>query len=590
MMRFLKTIFLTLFFATLMMGTVFAAEEGVVDEGMVDAFDMESMYGPLKFVDMPIEFILGEKAFELTFGDFLNEKEKMDEYKIYELAPFIDRQAKDAKVILNDFGNLEIAPEKPGLRVNLGDLKKRLKKVEKDFDFSRIELEYSFVPPHVYVTDLEPVLPRLEEMVNRTLMLQTQPDEMLQTLGDATIQKYSFNLRDNFELLEVEFRSYLNLSGVKMPVSLMKEDKIARLLLKKDWLININEQAIDNYIREELAADLEIPAEDMKILMELPEDLKIDKKGEWLNKANISFEGSAQNGIMVDRKELADRILLMLNGNPNLEESDSVVLIPLKEVKAVIDAPKELQERGITELFAVGYSNFWGSSWKRIHNIKTGLSKFDGLIIPKGSVFSFNQHLGAVDAATGYLEELVILGDETKPEYGGGLCQVSSTFFRAGLFGGLDIAERRAHSYAVSYYAHPGGHGLDCTVYIGGPDCKILNDTPGDLLIQAYADGNDAYFKFYGTTDGRTVSLDGPYYSNHRTAPPDKTIYDPSLPADHVEEKEHPHNGFDAVWHRTIQRPDGTQYTQTFKSSYQARPKVFIRGGQDPEAEMANEL
>ena len=51
------------------------------------------------------------------------------------------------------------------------------------------------------------------------------------------------------------------------------------------------------------------------------------------------------------------------------------------------------------------------------------------------------------------------------PPCGGGLCQVSSTFYRAALWGGFEIVDRKPHSYAVSYYAQVGGWGLDATVY-----------------------------------------------------------------------------------------------------------------------------
>ena len=72
--------------------------------------------------------------------------------------------------------------------------------------------------------------------------------------------------------------------------------------------------------------------------------------------------------------------------------------------------------------------------------------KFDGLIFEPNEVVSFMRELGPVDAAAGFLPELVIKKDQTTPEFGGGLCQVSTTTFRAVLNGGLKITERRNHS------------------------------------------------------------------------------------------------------------------------------------------------
>ena len=78
----------------------------------------------------------------------------------------------------------------------------------------------------------------------------------------------------------------------------------------------------------------------------------------------------------------------------------------------------------------------------------------------------------------------VILGDKTeKEEYGGGLCQVSSTMFRAALFSGLPIPARKNHSYWVMAYGAPFWSGL-MQLYDPKPNLKFVNDTPGDILIE----------------------------------------------------------------------------------------------------------
>jgi len=572
MPRFLNILFLTLLLLTFTSGIAHAEQIEMQNDEWVNV-DAEFMHGPQDFFDTPVRFTFGERIMDMGIGNFLEDGFVRAD-RVYELVPFITRSARNARVYLDDNGELAISKEGNGMRVNLDALEVQLQDAIDNHDLSPIKVSYDVVPPRVYAHDLEAMLPRLHEIIEEEITLIAKSGDA----GNALSDEYTFDVRDHFDALKFEFTNYLEFDGKRVPVSLITKDPFADTVLKKDWVLGIHTQAIDQYIRDNLAADLEIPSSDVTITMK--------------ENGRAQFEGTAQNGIIVDRQELVQNMLVALNSTQDVTHSeenneatvvDRIAIIPLKEVKGKVHAPEELRDRGITELFSIGYSNFRGSPWKRIHNIKTGVSRYDGVFIPKDSVFSFNEHLGAVDAAHGYLEELVILGDETKPEYGGGLCQVSSTFFRAGLFGGLNIAERRAHSYAVSYYARPGGHGLDCTIYLGGPDCKLVNDTPGDLLIQAYTEGNDAYFKFYGTTDGRQVALDGPYYSNHRSAPPDKTIYDPEKPEDYYEEKEHPHNGFDAVWYRTIKKEDGTEYTQTFHSTYQARPKVIIRGGAPPE-------
>lgn len=177
---------------------------------------------------------------------------------------------------------------------------------------------------------------------------------------------------------------------------------------------------------------------------------------------------------------------------------------------------KDLNNLGIKDLLVRGQSDFSGSSAYRIHNIRVGASRYNGLIIKPGEEFSFNKYLGPVDAEAGFLPELVIKPEGTVPELGGGLCQVSSTAFRAAFFGGLPITARRNHSYAVKYYEwiaddQPRAVGLDATIYPGAQDMKFLNDTSGAVLIATKVEGKRLYFDFYGTRDDRQVTVDGPH-------------------------------------------------------------------------------
>ena len=176
----------------------------------------------------------------------------------------------------------------------------------------------------------------------------------------------------------------------------------------------------------------------------------------------------------------------------------------------------DLNNLGLNELLATGQTDFSGSSASRIQNIKVGSSQYNGVIIGPGEEFSFNRYLGPIDAEHGYKPELVIKPEGATPEFGGGLCQVSTTAFRAAFFAGLPITARRNHSYAVRYYEwiaddQPRAVGLDATIYSGAQDMKFINDTPGSILIWTRMEGKRLYFDFYGTPDGREVIVDGPH-------------------------------------------------------------------------------
>ncbi|MEX0877463.1 MAG: VanW family protein [Candidatus Spechtbacterales bacterium] len=175
---------------------------------------------------------------------------------------------------------------------------------------------------------------------------------------------------------------------------------------------------------------------------------------------------------------------------------------------------ESIDNLNITALIGRGESDFTGSPNNRRHNINVGAEKYHGILIEPGEEFSFNQNLGPVTASAGYLPELVIKQGATIPEYGGGLCQVSTTLFRAAVYSGLKITERYNHSYPVVYYGKPG---FDATIYPDHPDLRFTNNTPGHILIQTQIVGSKLIFEIYGQDDGRHTEIDGPYTYDARS-------------------------------------------------------------------------
>lgn len=207
----------------------------------------------------------------------------------------------------------------------------------------------------------------------------------------------------------------------------------------------------------------------------------------------------SQTGLSLNLSSSVVKIIEALNS----EKTEATLVVD--EVQPEI-TQNSLATLGIVELVSEGRSNFAGSPANRRHNIRVGASRFDGLIIKPNETFSFTKTLGAVDASTGYLPELVIKANGTVPEYGGGLCQVSSTAFRAALNAALPITARKAHAYPVTYYKP---YGTDATIYIPNPDLKFVNDTGHHILVQTRIVGNYLYFDFYGTKKSTTVKFAG---------------------------------------------------------------------------------
>ncbi len=210
----------------------------------------------------------------------------------------------------------------------------------------------------------------------------------------------------------------------------------------------------------------------------------------------------------------------------------------------------DINDLGIKEIIGTGHSSFAGSPVNRRHNIKIGANKLHGLIIKPGEEFSLVKALGEVDSSTGYLPELVIKGNKTIPEYGGGLCQVATTLFRGALSTGLAITERRNHSYRVSYY-EPAG--TDATIYSPHPDLKFKNDTGSNILIQARFEGaDDIYFDFWGSSDGRIATTTYPVIYNIIKPEPTQIIETIELAPGEKKCTEKAHSGADAYFDYTI--------------------------------------
>ncbi len=264
-----------------------------------------------------------------------------------------------------------------------------------------------------------------------------------------------------------------------------------------------------------------------------------------------------------------------------IARGDREAELPVRAVPPAVDE-RNVHEMGIKELVARGESRFAGSSAARVHNIVTAAEKFRGVVIPPGGEFSFNRIVGDITAANGFEDSLIIWGDRTAVGIGGGVCQVSTTVFRAAFFGGFPILERWAHGYVVSWYGEPG---LDATIYTPDVDFRFRNDTEHYLLIKPEVDPRRGIlaFSFYGTKPDRQVEMIGPIIEN-RQPPPDPVYQlDPSLPPGARKQVDWAQEGMDVTVIRIIKDGQGNEIGRdVFVSHYQPWRAVYLVG---PEPE-----
>jgi len=289
----------------------------------------------------------------------------------------------------------------------------------------------------------------------------------------------------------------------------------------------------------------------------------------------------AKVGRAVEEDALVGAISAALQARADSGAGSDQLIIPMRTTKMALTGLDSAA--GITELVGRATTPFTGSPKNRIYNIKNGVKFLSGTVIQPGEEFSTLGTLGTIDNTTGYLPELVIKGDRTTPEFGGGLCQVSTTLFRAALDAGLPITARRNHSFRISYYEKDGngtyiGPGLDATIYEPDLDLKFVNDTGNPILIIGYVVGDKITFEFYGTRDGRTAHIVGPKTLTETPAGEPVYIETTELAPGVIKQVEFPHPGGSTTATYTVTYPDGSVKTQEFKSWYRRWPAKYLKG------------
>jgi vancomycin resistance protein YoaR len=245
--------------------------------------------------------------------------------------------------------------------------------------------------------------------------------------------------------------------------------------------------------------------------------------------------------------------------------------------------PDNLATLGIQELVAEGKSAFPGSANYRITNIVAGARLIDGTLIPPGGQFEFNSLVEPVDESNGFVQGLAIVDNRTQQEWGGGLCQVSTTVFRAAFWGGFPIDERHEHGFRIGWYEIYEPVGMDAAIFTGpyGDNLRFTNDTGNWLLVQTEVVPSEVtmYVRIYGTKPDRQVFQGGPVITK-RLPPPSRPVYvdDPSVPAGVVRRTDIAQGGLELYITRTVVQGDQVLREDTFTTQFKPWPNIYVRG------------
>ena len=328
--------------------------------------------------------------------------------------------------------------------------------------------------------------------------------------------------------------------------------------------VGLDLSKIDSYI-DEVASVLDRPTVDATLRFESGKVLEFTP---------------AQDGQKLDKKLTKQLILEKVSiENVGAEEIININL-PVAVKRAKI-ANQEINSLGIRELLGRGVSYFGGSIANRIYNISLGASRLSSTLVKPGDIFSFNNAVGEVSNATGFKQAYVISSGRTVLDDGGGICQVSSTVFRAALAAGLPIVARTAHAYRVGYYEQGGFKaGLDATVWAPSVDFQFKNDTNHYVLVQAIVDRGLSKLQvdIYGTGDGRRVEMTEPVISNLKPPLPDKYQDDPTLPKGTVKQVDFAAWGANSVFARKVYKDGQLIIDDIFKSYFRPWQAVYLVG------------
>ncbi len=298
----------------------------------------------------------------------------------------------------------------------------------------------------------------------------------------------------------------------------------------------------------------------------------------------LSFTGSGLNIIREGRTGVQlDVAAAVTQLDQALWQHERTISLPVLELQPYA-RPETLASLGIVELVGQGKSSFLHSEAYRVTNIQAGARQMNGVLIPPGTEFSFNQTVGEIDETNGFTKGYAIVDGRTQIEWGGGVCQVSTTVFRAAFWSGIPITERNQHSFRISWYEKFEPIGMDAAIFTGpnGYDLRFINDTGNWLLIEAYADTVNEVLtvNFYGTDPGRQVIQTPPSITNRVPAPSQpRYVNDPKLPSGTVRQTDVARGGMDVRVGRIVKNANGTVlFEDTFFSRFEAWPNVFVRG------------
>ena len=204
----------------------------------------------------------------------------------------------------------------------------------------------------------------------------------------------------------------------------------------------------------------------------------------------------------------------------DLEAARSIIQSQSDKTKWVIDLTltypdislKQVRAPYCLDVLSTCTTSYKGSSKERSNNVERAADNIntygeftDGYIMQPGEEFSFNGTVGQRTEKNGFMKAPVYLSSGSTEDYGGGICQVSTTLYCAALYANLQITERHNHIYVIHYWPTEG---CDATVDWGHLDFKFRNNKDYPIKIKLSYENKKLTATITGTEDGITAKLE----------------------------------------------------------------------------------
>lgn len=271
---------------------------------------------------------------------------------------------------------------------------------------------------------------------------------------------------------------------------------------KKSFSINIfNETgSLSDEIKQNIKNEIE---------KGLKDKVYVAPKDATIKKGTAGFEIThEENGRELDSEKAVNMVVEYIISSQNVETSDNNSVkefeTPIKDVPAKITYEQLLQVKDTIGVYSTKYSGSQSSG--RVINMKVAASHMNGTVVAPGDVFSTNKCFGESTPENGYKLAGAYINGKLDQDYGGGVCQVSTTLYNAVLRAELEVVERANHSLTVGYVPR----GFDATLAGDYIDFKFKNNSSCPVYIESYVTNNQVVVNIYGKEEhpaGRTLEF-----------------------------------------------------------------------------------